>query len=370
MELSVLQRLALFARHRYRAVFLGFAVLLAVCGRSDPAARLRHRHAEPPAARTTRRCAPTSRRSRTSAAAPTCWWRSASRRARWSTPTRPWPTGSPSGWRRLPELKTVQHKIGEPRELLETFYPKALLFLDEAGRRKLEERLSDEGIRAARERAPAPALARRRAWPPRSCCGSIRSAWPTCSSAGSSPPAARLQVDWTSGYYLSRDHRLLLILAEPVRPPQDIEFAERLAAKVDRVVAEADRQSGERSPGRSVKAPEVVVGGPHLTALGDAGADPQGHDHEPRHRGAQRAAVLLVHLPAAGHPHLRAAARCSPACSSPSASPRSRWARSARRRACVAALLVGLGIDFVIVSYGRYIEERQQGATWTTRCSP
>ena len=28
----------------------------------------------------------------------------------------------------------------------------------------------------------------------------------------------------------------------------------------------------------------------------------------------------------------------------------------------VAALLVGLGIDFVIVSYGRYIEERQQGA--------
>ena len=28
----------------------------------------------------------------------------------------------------------------------------------------------------------------------------------------------------------------------------------------------------------------------------------------------------------------------------------------------VAALLIGLGIDFVIVSYGRYIEERRRGA--------
>ena len=27
-----------------------------------------------------------------------------------------------------------------------------------------------------------------------------------------------------------------------------------------------------------------------------------------------------------------------------------------------AALLIGLGIDFVIVSYGRYIEERRRGA--------
>ncbi len=29
----------------------------------------------------------------------------------------------------------------------------------------------------------------------------------------------------------------------------------------------------------------------------------------------------------------------------------------------VAALLIGLGIDFVIVSYGRFVEERQQGAS-------
>ena len=206
---------------------------------------------------------------------------------------------------RLPDLKTVQHKVGEPQELLETFYPKALLFLDEAGRKKLEERLSDEGIRAPGERGPAPdhdaaGPGRQGAAPDRS-----RSAWPTSSSAVSSPPAARLRVDWTSGYYLSGDHSLLLILAEPVRPPQDIEFAEQLAAKVDRIVDGGDGQSGRRSPGRRWKAPEVVVGGPHLTALGDAALIRKDMLLEPRHRGAQRAAVLLVHLPAAGDPDVR-----------------------------------------------------------------
>ena len=36
----------------------------------------------------------------------------------------------------------------------------------------------------------------------------------------------------------------------------------------------------------------------------------------------------------------------------------------------VAALLIGLGIDFVIVSYGRYVEERRSGATWRRRSPP
>src|SRR6185436_1761764 len=48
---------------------------------------------------------------------------------------------------KLPELKNVQHRIGDPVELLQQFFPKSLLFLDTPGREKLAARLQDEAIR-------------------------------------------------------------------------------------------------------------------------------------------------------------------------------------------------------------------------------
>src|SRR6185295_14579305 len=48
---------------------------------------------------------------------------------------------------KLPELKSVEHRIGDPEELLRTFFPKSVLFLNAGGRRELASRLSDEGIR-------------------------------------------------------------------------------------------------------------------------------------------------------------------------------------------------------------------------------
>src|SRR4030095_1394752 len=48
---------------------------------------------------------------------------------------------------RIPELKKVEQRIGDPEELLRSFFPKSVLFLDERGRRELAVRLSDEGIR-------------------------------------------------------------------------------------------------------------------------------------------------------------------------------------------------------------------------------
>ena len=41
-----------------------------------------------------------------------------------------------------------------------------------------------------------------------------------------------LQVDWTSGYYLSPDHHMLLILAEPTQAPQNLKFNERLVTGI------------------------------------------------------------------------------------------------------------------------------------------
>lgn len=358
MELSVLQRLALFARRRYRAVFLAFAILLAVAvalilrlgfntdmlsllPKDDPAVRTYVETLQDFGSSTYLLVAIRIPENAVVDPYETLADRLAER------------------LRSLPDLKTVQHKVGDPQELLQTFYPKALLFLDEAGRRQLEERLSDEGIRShvsevRRQISTPQGLAAKELLriDPLGLAdvflGRLQS------SRGS------LKVDWTSGYYLSGDHSLLLILAEPVKPPQDIEFAEQLAAKVDRIVAEETGRWGEIA-GPDAKAPKVVVGGPHLTALGDAGLI---RKDMVMNLGTVVPSVLLFFwftfrrpgtLIYAMFPLLTgliltfgfaelAVGSVSSATSG------------------VAALLVGLGIDFVIVSYGRYIEERQKGA--------
>ena len=48
---------------------------------------------------------------------------------------------------KLEKLDKVEYKIGAMTEMVSTFMPQALLFLDDAGRRALEARLSDQAVR-------------------------------------------------------------------------------------------------------------------------------------------------------------------------------------------------------------------------------
>src|SRR5687768_2461996 len=267
MELSLLQRLALFARRRYRAVFVAFGILLAlslvlILQLSFNTDMLSLLPQEDPAVRTY---------VETLQDFGSSTYLLVAIRIPEGAVVDPYETLADRLAERLgtlPDLKTVQHKVGDPQELLETFYPKALLFLDEAGRKKLEERLTDEGIRSH-----VSEIRRQISTPQGLAAKELLRIDPLGladlflgrlqSSRGT------LKVDWTSGYYLSGDHSLLLILAEPVKPPQDIHFAKELAAKVDRIVDEESAR-WEEIAGPGAKVPQVVVGGPHMTALGDA----------------------------------------------------------------------------------------------------
>jgi predicted RND superfamily exporter protein len=266
-----------------------------------------------------------------------------------------------AGLSKLPELKNVQHRIGDPTELLETFFPKALLFLDEPGRNGLAAKLQDEGIRRRvselRRQLMTPqaiALKELARYDPLGLSeiflGRLESSRGT------------LNVDWTSGYYFSRDHRLLLILAEPVKPPQDIPFTEHMVASADRVIAETlarwDEIAGPEAPPK----PVVDLGGPHLTAVGDAGL-------------IRKDMIVNIVTSALGvfilflFAFRRAGALlyafvpllCGLVLTFGFASAVF-GALSSATSVC-AALLIGLGIDFVIVSYGRYVEERRGGAS-------
>ena len=133
---------------------------------------------------------------------------------------------------KLPELKQVEHRIGDPEELLRTFFPKSVLFLNAEGRGQLAARLTDEGIRSR-----VSELRRQLSTPQGLAVKQLAKLDPLGlaqiflgrveSSRGS------LQVDWTSGYYLSRDHRMLLILAEPTQAPQNLKFNQQLVTGIE-----------------------------------------------------------------------------------------------------------------------------------------
>ncbi|MDP9119778.1 MAG: MMPL family transporter [Acidobacteriota bacterium] len=260
---------------------------------------------------------------------------------------------------RLPDVKSVQHRIGDPVELLETFFPKSVLFLDVEGRSKLVAKLTDAGIKRR-----VSELRRQLATPQGLAVKELIKLDPLGlsdvflgridSSRGS------LNVDWTSGYYLSRDHRLLLILVEPVRPPQDIPFDERLTAAADREIAAAlGRWSEIAGPGGPPR-PAVDVGGPYLTALGDATLIKRDMAVNVVTSGLAVFVLFLLVFRRAGALLYAFVPLLSGLLLTFGFAALAFGALSSATSVC-AALLIGLGIDFVIVSYGRYVEERRRG---------
>jgi predicted exporter len=260
---------------------------------------------------------------------------------------------------KLPEIKSVQYRLGNPEELLAAFFPKAVLFLNAAGRRELAARLSDAGI----ERRVSE-LHRQLATPQALSVKELAKLDPAGlsdillghidSSRGS------LKVDWGSGYYLSRDDRLLLLLAEPRRPPQDIPFDERLSRGVEGIAAASlARWSTFAGPGGPAQ-PVVEIGGPYLSALVDASLIR--HDMFVNIATSALAvfALFLFAFRRAGALAYAFVPLLTGLVLAFGFAAVAIGALSSATSVC-AALLIGLGIDFVIVSYGRYVEERQRG---------
>lgn len=261
----------------------------------------------------------------------------------------------------LPEVKSVQHRLGNPEELLAAFFPKSVLFLDDAGRRELVDRLSDEGIRRR-----VSELRRELATPQALSVKALAKLDPlgvsdiflghVAASRGS------LEVDWASGYYLSRDHRLLLVLVEPRRPPQDIPFDERVTRQAAAIVDGAlGRWSGFAGPGGPAR-PVVELGGPYVSALGDAALIRRDMIVNAATSALAVLALFLFAFRRAGAlvyafvPLLTGLVLTFGFAGVA-------WSALSSATSVCAALLIGLGIDFVIVSYGRYVEERNRGAS-------
>lgn len=266
----------------------------------------------------------------------------------------------------LEELESVEYRLGETTELLEELYPKAVLFLGAEGREAIERRLSDQGLRErAQEVRRLISTPQGQAIKPLLELDPFGLAELFFEQVQASRGA--LSVDWTSGYYLSRDRRMLLLLAKPVRPPSDVDFANRMAdaveAEVAALAAEWPAMVGEGAlPGEAPPPPEVALGGSHMTAVDDA----KFIRRDALFGGlSSLAAVLLLFLFAFRRlgPLMFAILPLASGLIFTFAVAQLTLGKLSSATSGTAALLIGLGIDFVIVSYGRYVDERRRGAT-------
>lgn len=171
----------------------------------------------------------------------------------------------------------------------------------------------------------------------------------------------RLKVDLSDGYYVSRDGKALLLIVRPKRPAQDIPFGRKLMAEVRRVERGVRQEFAEEDP-EAVKALRIRYGGGYAIAQDDA--DLIRRDAV-LNTAVSAVLVLTVFLLAFRRKSALAYG----------------WIplilgifltfavvhllgiRLNSATAGFAALLIGLGIDFATVLYGRYVEERNGGRT-------
>jgi predicted RND superfamily exporter protein len=181
-----------------------------------------------------------------------------------------------------------------------------------------------------------------------------------------------LKADTGGGYYLSQDGGALLVIAKPVRPAQDLAFDRRLMLEVGGAVDEVSRafekDLSEESQGegggsaQAPGAPRVSYGGGYVIALDDSQLIMQSMVRNGTlsfivivliyylcYR--RLAAILYSSVPLVVGQILTLAVAFL-------------FLRNLNSATTgFSAMLMGLGTDFTIVMYARYVEERQAGRT-------
>ncbi|HYM61384.1 MAG TPA: MMPL family transporter [Thermoanaerobaculia bacterium] len=266
--------------------------------------------------------------------------------------------GIASGYRRSARIEDVTYRIPNPLDFVQEILPKALLFLAPEDLDDVAAKLSDAGIResVARNRTllqtpQAIALKPLIQFDPFNLVPIFLHKF---QAAG-----AGFKMDASSGYYLSADHTTLLILTKPKHPAQDVPFAKALLAEGAAMEASALAEFRKSSPG--TPPPGIEHTGGYQIAVGDADLIKQ--DIITNVLGSFFL-VLALFLYAfrrgasvgyAGAPLILGLALTFGMAGII-------YGTLSSASAGFAALLAGLGIDFITVLYGRYVDERNRGA--------
>lgn len=262
--------------------------------------------------------------------------------------------------RRLDGVESVEYRLQDYEGVVRAMAPHALLYLSPTELDEVATLFSDSGIRAQvrknRELLSNPASILTKELVRMDPFGML----PVLQRRFAGR-ASQLQLDTSDGYYLSRDGSALLLIVRPRKPAQDIVFGKRLMEQVRASEAAVRDQLAREGADADLAGMRVSYAGGYPIAQADF-------------RLIMRDAVLntvsslalvfflyiwafriksslayafvpllLGMLVTFGVVHLLGF-------------------RISSATAGYGALLIGLGIDFPTVLYGRYIEERNRGA--------
>jgi len=264
------------------------------------------------------------------------------------------------GYRKNPRIEDVTYKIPNPLDFIEIILPKALLFLTPAELDEVSAKLTDQGIRASVARNAAmlqtPQAMAMKPLVQYDPFNLVPIFLRKFQSAGGG-----FSIDTSSGYYMSSDHSMLLILTKPRRPAQDVPFGKKLLNEGTLLEAEALRDFQKTAP-PGTPLPRISHTGGYEIAAGDADLIRQDvivnilgtvfgvlalflyafrRPASIIYAGAPLALGLLLTFGMAGIT----------------------YGQLSQASAGFAALLAGLGIDFITVLYGRYVDERNRGTS-------
>lgn len=258
-----------------------------------------------------------------------------------------------------PLLDHVQSQIEDPVKLADAILHHAVLFLDEDGLATLGTRLSDESLaaRAADLRSaldtPHGMVAKELGL--RDPLGFL----PLLLGQLNRAPAT-MKVDYSTGHFVAADHSMAVILAKPSGPAQNIDFDTRLLADLNRRISTVRERFAQEEEIAIEDVPEVLIGGGHRIAYEDATLIKKDI--------AVNSAASLVGVMVLFFIAYRRFATAHYAFFPLAVGLALTFVftglalgRLNSATSGFSALLVGLGIDFTIVMYGRYLEGRHAG---------
>ena len=265
-----------------------------------------------------------------------------------------------AGYKKSPHIEDVQYRIPNPLDFVEIILPKALLFLTPQQLEVVSQKLSDQGIRdaVARNRTllqtpQSFALKQLIQYDPFNLAPIFLEKFQSASGG--------LHIDTASGYYLSADKTMLLILAKPKKPAQDVPFAKDLLGEGSLIEARALKEFQQNAP-PGTPLPEITHTGGYQIAAGDA--DLIRGDIIINVLGSFFGVLgLFLYAFRRGAALLYGALPMALGLALTFGVAGVVYGQLSSASAGFAALLAGLGIDFITVMYGRYVDERNRGAT-------
>jgi len=258
------------------------------------------------------------------------------------------------------EFKEIRGRMNpSERKSLETlFVRKALLYLSEKDLREMERRLSNEAIFQRVREFKTKLASPLGSWILRGTVQDPLDLWPIFQKY---LPATGIVSE--RGVFLSSDRKMILIVGKPRGTAPDISYDEKLMTKIQDAEAAAMKKflQANKDPRRpDFNDLQIGLAGGYVSALEDA----QMIKKELGRNFSFSLVAVLILFTLAFRRFLAFLYAFFPLLASPLLtlalfSPF--LARLSESTAAFSAILVGLSIDFIILLYGRYLEERNAG---------